>query len=276
MNKLLNAGFARLKKDKPFWIGIIFMAFIGAFTPIMRYFDAKSSGFDLPLDTCIFAYALLMVIVSSVFCSLYLGTEYNDGIIRNKLVVGHSRFAVYFSNLIVCSVSTILFQLVYLVVALPIGLPLLGLDMKVGFLLFMFFCILMMSLAYVAIFTIIGMLCQNKAVVAVICVLGTFIMLFVGIFINTKLSEPEFHEAYEYVNDAGEIEYVESEKNPYYLGGTKRKIYSFAYDFIPGCQTVQLSSMPQDSVDVLPAYAAVVILLTTAAGVAVFKKKDIK
>lgn len=105
MIKLLNANLIRLKKDKALRIGIIFMFIMGVFTPVMHYIDMKKSGYQITLDNGFFNNVLFCVILSSVFCSLYVGTEYSDGTIRNKVVIGHTRMSIYFSNLIVCIAS---------------------------------------------------------------------------------------------------------------------------------------------------------------------------
>lgn len=44
MSKLLSANFMRLKKDKFFWIGIIFMFAAGVLYPTMIYRDVQKTG----------------------------------------------------------------------------------------------------------------------------------------------------------------------------------------------------------------------------------------
>ena len=88
MSKLLSAGFIRLRKDKIFWIALIFMFGAGVFFPVMRYMDMQQSGYINNIDNGFFACALFIGIVMAVFCSLFIGTEYSDGTIRNKVVIG--------------------------------------------------------------------------------------------------------------------------------------------------------------------------------------------
>lgn len=84
MSKLLSAGFIRLRKDKIFWIALIFMFGAGVFFPVMRYIDMQKSGYINNIDNGFFACALFIGVVMAVFCSLFIGTEYSDGTIRNK------------------------------------------------------------------------------------------------------------------------------------------------------------------------------------------------
>ena len=49
-----------------------------------------------------------MGLVAAILTSMFIGSEYSDGTIRNKLVVGHSRMRIYLANLIVCSVACVL------------------------------------------------------------------------------------------------------------------------------------------------------------------------
>lgn len=59
--------------------------------------DMKQSGYPTALDDRFFAYSFFIGILSAIFCSLFTGTEYSDGTIRNKIVVGHSRISIYLS-----------------------------------------------------------------------------------------------------------------------------------------------------------------------------------
>lgn len=55
MSKLLSAGFIRLRKDKIFWIALIFMFGAGVFFPVMRYIDMQKSGYINNIDNGFFA-----------------------------------------------------------------------------------------------------------------------------------------------------------------------------------------------------------------------------
>ena len=104
MSKLLSANFTRMKKAKVFWVCLIFMIGFGLFLIISRYvqfkrFDMMDSAY---IEGSLLSYTVVMGIVFAVFTSLFIGTEYNDGTIRNKLIVGHTRVNVYLANLITC------------------------------------------------------------------------------------------------------------------------------------------------------------------------------
>ena len=96
MNKLLSANFSRMKKDKIFWIGIAFMLCLGIFSNILYYKqNIQYPEYTITLDMGFFTPAMFIGIIASVFCSLFIGTEYSDGTIRNKISVGHSRTIIY-------------------------------------------------------------------------------------------------------------------------------------------------------------------------------------
>lgn len=46
MGKLLSANFIRLRKDKFFWIGMVFMCVAGIVIPIMRYMDMQRFNYN--------------------------------------------------------------------------------------------------------------------------------------------------------------------------------------------------------------------------------------
>ena len=120
----------------------------------------------------------------------------------------------------------------------------------------------------------------NKAASAVIGLLLTIILLVATMTISTRLSAPEYTEAYSYTDEAsGKLITVDRERNRKYLTGTQRKIYTFLYDFLPTCQLyqiVQVSDTPIENCDILIAYDGLLLLLSTGAGILIFGKKDLK
>ena len=126
MNKLLSANFFRLRKNKCFRGSLAFMFVIGIASPLLRYRDMKQSGYINNLDNGFFMCALFIGIILAVFCSLFIGTEHNDGTIRNKIIVGQKRETIYLSNMVTCSIIAITMCIVFFVPYLSVGIPLLG------------------------------------------------------------------------------------------------------------------------------------------------------
>lgn len=78
-------------------------------------------------DYCMKAGYTPYIAVIAVLASLLIGGEFDNNTIRNKLIAGYSRAAVYISNLIVCITAGIIMQIVYMTAAL---IPLLILYIK--------------------------------------------------------------------------------------------------------------------------------------------------
>ena len=108
----------------------------------------------------------------------------------------------------------------------------------------------------------------------------TIILLMATMTISTRLSAPEYTEAYSYTDEvSGKLITVDRERNRQYLTGTKRKIYTFLYDFLPTCQfyqIVQVSDTPIENYGILIAYDGLLLFLSTGAGILIFGKKDLK
>ena len=102
------------------------MFIVGLAFPLLRYKDMKQSGYINNLDNGFFARALFIGIILAVFCSLFIGTEHNDGTIRNKIIVGQKRETIYLSNMVTCSIIAITMCIVFFVPYLSVGIPLLG------------------------------------------------------------------------------------------------------------------------------------------------------
>lgn len=277
MNRLLSAGFVRLKKEKALWISMIFMALFGLFLSLNAYSDYHKYGMEPSLGRLLFVYGQLIGILASAFSGLFLGTEYSDGTIRNKLIAGHKRITVYLSGLILNVAASVLMILSFQLALFLSGVLLLGIEpfsVEAGFLLFHLIGGFLLTAAYCAIFTFISMLVQKRAVASVVAILASFILLFAGAFVMARLAEPEYYEGYNITTDTGEVIKTERELNPRYLRGTERKVYEFLLDFLPGAQSLRLSQGGLDQWQPL-AYSLLIAVFFTSGGIVLFKKKNL-
>ena len=229
MNKLLAANFSRLFKNKVFWICCIFAFCYGVFMQTMNYLTSIASGEVPQIDDLFFSFAIWTGILLSAFISLFLGTEYSDGTIRNKLVIGHRRHDIYLSNLIVCITAGAVMYAINLIASFAVGIPLMG-GFDTGAELVFATCIgiLITAAAFASICTMISMLCQNKAAAAVINILLIFLLLFVSLYIRAWLEAPETVTTQSVVmgENGGSSITTEEVPNPVYLSGTAREILS--------------------------------------------------
>jgi len=280
MCNLLRANLLRLRKNVLFW-GTLLLSFgCGiCITAVQVREQIKYGGF--PDSAAFFRYAALIGLVIAVFVSLFFGTEYSDGAIRNKITVGLPRTSIYLANLITGAVSSLLFYLAYF--AASFGLSLLfirsGVLQVFEFppLVFAltFVGILALSLAYTGLFLLVTMNCSHKASSAVVCILSVFLMLIFGNYLGNRLGAPEYASGY-FLDADGQIVLEEPEPNPRYLRGMEREVYQFLYDFTPGGQSSQYSSASAENPEILPVYSLIIFLASTAGGIALFRKKDLK
>lgn len=277
MSRLLSANFVRMRKSKTFWICLLFMFLYGAYVYISDYFEIQRTGYIETVDAYFFNYAIFVGILIAVFCSLFIGTEYSDGTLRNKLIVGHTKPAIYLSNLIVCSVVGLLMCIAYIVPACLFGIPLLGFfDTDPKVIVLFVACSFLMSLAFTSIATLLCMLNQNKAVSAVVNILFVLVLLFFASHINARLDEPERTSVYVYSVDDGESSALQTQENPLYLSGTRRKFFEFLLDLLPTGQAIQLISLSADHPLRWPFCSLGILFVTTGFGIFFFKRKDLK
>lgn len=274
MYKLISANVMRLKKDKIFWIGFVFMIAAGIFIPVMRYIDMSQTGMINNIDNGFFGCALFISIIMAVFCSLFIGTEYSDGTIRNKVIVGQKRTSIYLANFVICAAVSIVMCFVFFAAYLCAGIPLLGFfDMDIKIVSLFALTVFLLAVTFSSVFHLISMLNQNKATTAVLCILTALLFLAAGAQLNKMLSEPEKNMALVMTENGQEYEEI---PNPNYLNEGERKTAQFLYDFIPGGQVVQCLSLEAVNLSWLPLYSFLITLATTGAGLYCFKKKDLR
>ncbi len=287
MSKLLRADFTRLWKNKLFYLSLAVMAALGVYLPLELYHENRTIWAEINAatspDSAFCVFGAMGGLLLSALAPLFLGTDYSDGTIRNKLIVGARRGSVYLSELFVCFTALLLLDLAFLAPFLGLSLPLVGAFMY-GFkaTLITGLYTLLMQTAFAALYVLISMLCQSRAHSAVLCMALCAVMLISGIWLKSRLDEPEMYPpSMELVmgeNGVEDAELVEQpeEPNPNYVGGTPRHVMEFFYHFSPGGQAIELSRPGGQRLWTMPLYSGIILVVSTAAGLLLFEKKDLK
>ena len=273
MRNLLSANFLRLRKSALFW-GLLAASFsLGALIAFNYYEMSRDES--IPLDGAFFSYPILACILTAVFIPLFFGREYSDHTIRSKVAAGHPRPCVYAANLLAGMAASALFCAAYMLAVAAVGMPLVG-PIVMGTKLAAF--IILGSLAAVAalcaLFTLLVMNCDRKAVSAAACVLGVFLLLFASIYLRSRLLSPEYLNGF--WNAAGEYIPGSPTPNPEYLGGAKRTVFEILYALLPSSQAVEYASQQTQNLPWMPLWSLAVTVLSTVAGIALFCKKELK
>lgn len=284
MRNLLSANLARLRKDLLFWLGIAAMTVYAVIMLVswnrtnQIILQSERPEMAMGMEQFLFSFAGLIGVLLAAFTGLFLGTEYSDGVLRSKLIVGHSRSAVYLSNLFSSVIASFLMCLTYIAVMLAVGIPVYGpLTAEPLALLSRLAEVLAVCMAHCALFTLITMNRGNKALSAVACVLGVLALMWMTSSMLNHLTEPEFRTAM--VFDETLQEWVESglRPNPNYVSGPLRVVFRFFCDVLPTGQGMQLASTNVgDHSSLLPLYSLTVTAVSTGFGLLLFRRKDLK
>ncbi len=274
MRKLMRANLARLWRSKAFWACMILLAVLA----VALIYDNANYERD-PSEVVLMNIAPVIPLVLAPFIALFLGAEYSNGAIRNKLIVGSHRSAIYLSNLLTCVIAGVLMLVAFAIPALLLGeLLKTGLSISWGSLLSLMLMTVIVSIASTSIFTCGAMLMNNRGLSAVILVIGAFALLIVADMFIERLDTPPTMDNYVEMTMDGEMLRKENVPNRYYISGTKREIYQFISDILPAGQAIRLANveLPEDSGWKYPLYSAIVTLLTSGIGLFFFRRKNIK
>ncbi len=276
MSKLLRADLLRLKKDRTFWCCMIAAIVYAVFMCMTAYHNSVKYDADLSMDDCLMKIYLFSGIFAAVFCSLHIGTEYSDGTMRNKLVVGRTRTAIYLSNAIIAIGVNILFSIVYMAVVCILGIPLLGpAAVALPELVILLAVGTLMIMATTSVCCLLSMLNHNKALVAVISIIGAFALIMLAALITSSLNAPEFYEDVVFLDKAGKP-VLDSIANPQYVRGTKRAVYQFIADFLPTGQALGLSTMVAENPWWMMGYSLIITAVSNVVGILAFRRKDLQ
>lgn len=277
MRKLISANFHRLYKDRFSWCvaGLVVILSLGNILNSARnYEDLLASGYITTLDDYYFNQAQLIGMFLALFVSSFMGTEFSDGTIRNKLCIGHKRSQILLANFISCSLAALLLVSVWLMVS-ALGFVLIGpLEMSTSVFIAHIVVALGFAVAFSAFYTVIGSLSSNKAM-TIIYTFGIFLLLAIAAAgFYDRLCEPEMNTGMMLVGK--ELVEMEPIPNPLYLSGKIRTMWECAMEFLPTGQALLLSDASIEYPVRALLFSVAFTGLTLLVGSVLFRRKDIK
>ncbi|MDE6621010.1 MAG: ABC transporter permease [Lachnospiraceae bacterium] len=293
MRNLLSANFARLRRSRLFWI-----MEAGVFAwGVLAYYLLKvntRNGYPFENGNSYFFNEMTFIgITTACFSGFFIGTEYSDGAIRNKLSVGHSRVKVYLANLITILCAGIAQFAAYTLAALTAGTMLVG-DMvwsrlyrpaETAAISLLSIC------TSAAVAVLISMVVIDKSKAVLVNAMLSILLLAAGASALKGLMQPEMTQRM-YIPSIGEYKYtyegnfpedavIETVPNPKYLSGTERKVYEYISAVLPTSLALSCALDEEESgydrfsgLQVCGTLAAVAVL--SGSGILIFRKKDLK
>lgn len=281
MRELLSAGLQRYRKSLAFWVTLFISLVFGIIAGVITEED--------PFHHTEITYFVGLFLTIAIQISLIIGIEFSNGVIRNKLMIGHSKGAVFFSELLLSLISSTLQFLVFYgafavftarlysaITAMDMVLFVIGL-----WLLHMSFAVICTAVCY--------FIPYYTALAAILNIVLIPAMMFVGSDLHQKLNEPEYYR-YGVYNEEGEIV---NERNPRYIphDSAKYVLLHTAYYLMPYGQLTDhekaidyqqhkrsfvLLDDETDELKTAPLCSFLAIGVFTTAGFICFRKKDLK
>lgn len=282
MLNLISAGFYKMRKSRVFLICTLLVNIWSAFLTVQVHFNSLAETIPYTFEDGLFAIETIMILVTSVFVSLFFGTEYSDGTIRNKLIGGYTRGQIYLSQFFINAAACLLVYLSSLCLSGILGFILMGAEgVSAAKLAVYMIAGAGMCITDAALFTFLTVSVGTKAGASVAGLLLAFSLLCGAMVVHDKLSQEEYmyipkgagEEAVSVITEDTELIKV---PNPYYVSGTKRKALEFLLDINPSGQAVQLAQLELPRPGAVMLCDAALTALFCSLGVFIFRKKDLK
>lgn len=250
MTRLLSANLRRLKINIPFYV-FSFIILAGSL-----FFTSKGYllmfGEYMPVEDAIMLISAVPAGLNTLFISFFIGGEYSDKTIRNKIVVGYTKGEIYGAALLTTSLVTIFWVVLWFVGSI-FGAVLTGGEYSMESLIVKALVALLYNLAFSSALTAMCMTIHSRALCVVLNTqIPSYLITFIlsGTFIGEGAYSP-FME----------------------------KLLTFIINLLPMGQwfykSVGFGEILYPS-SVLIALSAGIIILFTFVGVGLFKKKELK
>ena len=275
MIKLLRANMLRLVKSATFWIC---MATYALYPIIIALLENSSHSITsdkmLALNYGVEWFPMQGVFIA-ILCSIIFSTDFHNGTLKNKIIMGHSRSAIYLANLLTTMIMSFALSLIYLLIVFVLGMPILGkFTSSASTIIWMLVNGALMLMTYSSIMTFIVMNSKNSTASIIISAIVLTAGALLAYLMNYVASIPPVYLDPD-LDEFGKVIWNEI-PNPDQPSETVQAFCRFVTDFFPSGQSLQISSGKYAHNWQMALYSLCLIPATTGAGIAIFKKANVK
>lgn len=272
MYNIIMSNFQRLFKSRLFYSCLLGMVVFSVFIFWLQYDRLFKQ--EVEIVPLLFSSCSILGFLQALFICLFFGMDFQDGTLRNKIMIGHNRPSIYLANVIVSFVAGLLFLMASLLSMLILVVLFIHPE-DISMVSFLIMCLLsvLLTASYTAIFVCILMMSADRTHSVVLSLL--FMILTVGgtLYILNTLYEPELTNALVIENGQNIMKLI---PNPKYATGMKRAMLTFLRDFLPASQGFSISGLAEGNPICMGGYALFLAILPSVVGMWFFKKKDLK
>ncbi len=252
MTRLLSANLRRLKINIPFYVFSFIILAVSIFFTSKGYL--LMFGDYMSAESAIMLVSAVPAGLNTLFISFFIGREYSDKTIRNKIVVGYTKGEIYGAALLTTSLVTIFWVVLWFIGSIS-GTALTGGEYSMESLVVKALVVLFFNLAFSSALTAMCMTIHSRALCIV---LNTQIPPYLITFILVNVSLLETHGSFKPVI---------------------KEIMTFIINLIPMGQWFFMSVDTGEILypkPVLMLLSVGIAVLFTAVGSGLFKKKELK
>ena len=187
MLKLIVFEFRRIAKSVFFWIVAAYSFIWPVLTALfyrailsldlengIRFRELDMGTDEIRFLTWMIASAFLTELpkFTALFTCLHLGRDYTDGIVRNKIIAGHSRASIYVSYMITQIAASTVLCIIYVLSALfGMAVSGIGVDVNGGEMFSRFAAGIVVFLVMTATFSVLAVIFRRRAVPVILCII---------------------------------------------------------------------------------------------------------
>lgn len=194
MLNLLLTDLKRFLKDRTFYVGLTILTLYG-FISVRNSACYEGACEKIDGSFLLLGVPIAVILFIVFFISFFLGSDYEEGTIRNKIIVGKKRKEIYLSNLLISLLAvTLYFVVYYLSIRYGLYHYKATIDLNKTILNYLLFDSYLAILALVSLFVFASMLIRSKAGGLLTNLIGYGFLVFeslavFGAFLSSKLAQ---------------------------------------------------------------------------------------
>lgn len=273
MRNVLRANLWRLVKSRAFHLALAAMLAYTALIVLVCWDHYATGTGSYTLESVLTAgfglmgYLTIPSLIMAPLLALYLGTEYGEHTLRNKLTVGHTRTEIYLADLATCILAAVGLDLLSLLLAGALCVyPVMGMSgvllrASPGQVLAWIATALLARAAWAAVMKLLTASMGSPSAAAVAALLL--------VVLASLLCSYGFRQMEYLVHRMADGTAVEN-------GEARLAFWQFLLDLLPTGQSLQVSRLDTPNLWRLPLLSLGVAAASTGAGLVLFHKKDLK